>query len=115
MAAAARNSTRAYMDSLAGGYTYDDLFAAAFRPEHREVLRELTTMATREAVATYLRPPPPFQARPELPTPVPTHCALPGFGHHAAWNATLKAQDVTSVVVTLMLSIEVALLASRFC
>ncbi len=57
MAAAARNSTRAYMDSLAGGYTYDDLFAAAFRPEHREVLRELTTMATREAVATYLRPP----------------------------------------------------------
>jgi len=57
MAAAARNSTRAYMDSLAGGNTYDDLFAAAFRPEHRDVLREMTTMATREAVATYLCPP----------------------------------------------------------
>jgi len=57
MAAAARNSTSAYMDSLGAGNTYDDLFAAAFRPQHREVLRDLTVMATREAVATYLCPP----------------------------------------------------------
>ena len=94
MAAAARNSTRAYMDSLAGGNTYDDLFAAAFRPEHREVLQELTTMATREAVATYLRPPHPSRRVPQLPapgpapTPGPARCTLPTFGQdHAASNA----------------------------
>ena len=39
MAAAAQNSTRACMDSLGNGNTFDDLFSAAFRPEHREVLR----------------------------------------------------------------------------
>jgi hypothetical protein len=61
MAAAATHSTRAYMDSLGAGNTYDDIFAAAFAPRHREALKELTVMATREAVATYLCPPP--QAR----------------------------------------------------
>lgn len=75
MAAAARNSTRAYMDSLAGGNTYDDLFAAAFRPEHRAVLRDLTTMATREAVATYLCPPQPTRLL-LLPTPAYLACLV---------------------------------------
>lgn len=57
MAAAARDSTRAYTDSLVGCNTYDDMFAAASRPEHRKLLQEMTVTATREAVVTYLYPP----------------------------------------------------------
>jgi hypothetical protein len=72
MAAAATHSTRAYMDSLGAGTTYDDIFAAALAPRHREALKELTVMATREAVATYLCPPP--QHRSAAPTR-PARCS----------------------------------------
>lgn len=57
MAAAAANSTLAYMDSLGAGNSYEDVFAAAFAPRHRDALKELTVIATREAVAAYLCPP----------------------------------------------------------
>lgn len=43
MAAAAANSTRAYMDTLGAGNTYDDIFAAAFAPSHREVCHQPAT------------------------------------------------------------------------
>lgn len=87
MAAAAANSTRAYMDTLGAGNTYDDIFAAAFAPGHREALKELTVMATREAVSTYLCPPQPHRADREAAS-----------GRHArrqqdgsSWSSTLHS------------------------
>jgi hypothetical protein len=84
MAAAATHSTRAYMESLGAGTTYDDIFAAALAPRHREALKELTVMATREAVATYLCPPPQHRV-------IAGGSATTRHQQSTSWSATLRS------------------------